>query len=195
MKNVLDPNKEILKHDGVLLADSTPVEVAKDKGNYLRGTLVETFADQITGSIPAEDTYLIKFHGTYQQDDRDQRIIRQEKKLEPAYSFMIRVRIPGGDLSSKAWLALDAISDEYGNKDFKLTTRQAVQFHGIIKFDLKQTIQAMDKALLDSIAGCGDVNRNVMCDPDPDASENSCAGFPLGEKDQRTSTSEISRLP
>lgn len=182
MKNVLDPSKEILKHQGVLLADSTPVEVAKDKGNYLRGTLVETFADEITGSIPAEDTYLIKFHGTYQQDDRDQRIVRQEKKLEPAYSFMIRVRIPGGDITSKAWLALDAISDEYGNEDFKLTTRQAVQFHGIIKFDLKQTIQAMDKALLDSIAGCGDVNRNVMCDPDPTESKIHAQVFPWAKK-------------
>ncbi len=182
MNNVLDPGKEILKHEGVLIADSNPVEIAKDKGNYLRGTLVETFADQITGSIPAEDTYLIKFHGTYQQDDRDQRIIRQQKKLEPAYSFMIRVRIPGGDLTSKAWLALDAISDEYGNHNFKLTTRQAVQFHGIIKFDLKQTIQAMDKALLDSIAGCGDVNRNVMCDPDPTQSEIHAQVYPWAKK-------------
>ncbi len=155
------------KHKQVVVAGSTEVETIKDKSNFLRGTLRESFADPITGAIADADTQLIKFHGTYQQDDRDQRLIRQEKKLEPAYSFMIRVRIPGGDLSAKQWLKLDDISDQFANGTLKLTTRQAVQFHGVIKFKLKETIQSMDDALLDSIAACGDVNRNVMCSPDP----------------------------
>lgn len=160
----------IQKHQETVIPGSTEVETYKDESNYLRGTLVESFADPITGCIAEADTQLIKFHGTYQQDDRDQRLIRQEKKLEPAYSFMIRVRVPGGDLTAKQWLKLDEISDDYANGTLKLTTRQAVQFHGIIKFKLKETIQAMDKALLDSIAACGDVNRNVMCSPDPSLS-------------------------
>lgn len=176
-------NTEVLKkHEGIVLSGSTEVETYKDESNYLRGTLRESFADQITGSIAEADKQLIKFHGTYQQDDRDQRLIRQEKKLEPAYSFMIRVRVPGGDLTAKQWLKLDQISDQYANGTLKLTTRQAVQFHGVIKFKLKQTIQAMDEALLDSIAACGDVNRNVMCSPDPSFSAVHSQVFPWAEK-------------
>ncbi len=159
-------------------ANGSDVERIKDNSNYLRGTLVESFANPLTGSISADDHQLIKFHGTYEQDDRDRRAERQNRKLEPAYSFMIRARIPGGDLSAAQWQAVDAISDQYGNHTFRLTTRQAVQFHGIIKFDLKQTIQAMDKALMDSIAGCGDVNRNVMCAPDPTLSSVHAQVFP-----------------
>lgn len=165
------------------IADNgTDVEHIKDRSDYLRGTLVESFNDPISSAIAESDTQLIKFHGTYQQDDRDQRLIRQEKKLEPAYSFMIRVRVPGGDLSSDQWIKLDDISDEYANSTLKLTTRQAVQFHGIIKFDLKKTIKAMDDALLDSIAACGDVNRNVMCSPDPSLSPLHEQVFPWADK-------------
>ncbi|MEZ5534606.1 MAG: NADPH-dependent assimilatory sulfite reductase hemoprotein subunit [Thiolinea sp.] len=163
-------------------ANGSDVERIKDNSNYLRGTLVESFANPLTGSISEDDHQLIKFHGTYEQDDRDRRLERQERKLEPAYSFMIRMRLPGGELSAKQWLACHDISEQYGDKTFRLTTRQAVQFHGIIKFNLKQTIQAMDKALLDSIAGCGDVNRNVVCAHDPALSPLHAQVFPWAKK-------------
>lgn len=165
---LLTPTK---KTPGRVAPGSTDVETFKDESHYLRGTLVDSFANPITGSITEADTQLIKFHGAYQQDDRDQRLRRQEKKLEPAYSFMIRMRMPGGELTADQWKKVDQISDTYGNGTIKLSSRQAVQFHGIIKFNLKKSIQMMDEALLDSIAGCGDVNRNVMCTPDPSLSE------------------------
>jgi len=161
------PNKKI---PGVVAPGSTDVENFKENSDYLRGSLVESFANPLTGSITEADTQLIKFHGAYQQDDRDQRLRRQEKKLEPAYSFMIRMRMPGGELTAAQWQKIDEISNTYGNETIKLSSRQAVQFHGIIKFDLKKSIQMMNDALLDSIAGCGDVNRNVMCTPDPSLS-------------------------
>ncbi|PWQ94356.1 NADPH-dependent assimilatory sulfite reductase hemoprotein subunit [Leucothrix pacifica] len=159
------------KTPGVVAPGSSDVETFKDDSDYLRGSLVESFANPLTGAITEADTQLIKFHGAYQQDDRDQRLRRQEKKLEPAYSFMIRMRMPGGELTADQWKKIDEISNTYGNETIKLSSRQAVQFHGIIKFDLKKSIQMMDEALLDSIAGCGDVNRNVMCTPDPSLSK------------------------
>lgn len=169
-------------HEQQLIEGSSEVEIAKDKSNYLHGTIEETFADRITASIPADDTFILKFHGTYQQDDRDLRDMRREKKLEPAYSFMTRMRVPGGELSAKQWIASDDIATNFGNNTMKLSTRQAVQFHGFIKYDLKKAIQAMDKALLDSIGGCGDVNRNVMCDPDPSNAEVHAQVFPWAKK-------------
>lgn len=166
----------------VLASNASAVERIKDGSNYLRGRLVEDFQNPLTGAISEDSVQLVKFHGAYQQDDRDARLRRQEKKLEPAYEFMIRMRVPGGDLSAQQWLAVDDIATQYGNGSLRITTRQAVQFHGIIKFDLKQTIQAMDKALLDSIAGCGDVNRNVMCTPDPSLSALHAQVFPWAQK-------------
>ncbi len=179
-KTLVKPLPEI--HQGELIEGSSEVEVAKDKGNYLRGTIETAFADRITASIPDNDTYLLKFHGTYQQDDRDLRELRRDKKLEPAYSFMTRMRVPGGELTAKQWIASDNIATQYGNNTMKLSTRQAVQFHGFIKYDLKKAIQAMDKALLDSIGGCGDVNRNVMCDPDPSNADVHAQVFPWAKK-------------
>jgi len=169
-------------HRDKLIEGSSEVEVAKDKGNYLRGIIEQAFADRITASIPAEDTFLLKFHGTYQQDDRDVRDVRREKKLEPAYSFMTRMRLPGGELTAKQWLVSDDIASQYGNGTMKLSTRQAIQFHGFIKYDLKKAIQAMDAALLDSIGGCGDVNRNVMCDPDPSNADIHAQIYPWAKK-------------
>ena len=169
-------------HEQKLIEGSSEVELAKDKSNYLHGTIEETFEDRITSSIPDDDTFILKFHGTYQQDDRDVRDIRREKKLEPAYSFMTRMRVPGGELTAKQWVASDDIATQYGNGTMKLSTRQAVQFHGFIKYDLKKAIQAMDAALLDSIGGCGDVNRNVMCDPDPTNADIHAQVFPWAKK-------------
>src|SRR5206468_9682779 len=113
------------------------------------------------------DTTLIKFHGTYQQDDRDIREERRQEKLEPAYSFMIRTRLPGGLVSPQQWLKLDRIATQYANGTLRLTTRQAFQFHGVIKRELKSTLQAINAALIDTVAACGDVNRNVMVAANP----------------------------
>ena len=147
------------------------LERIKYESNYLRGTLVESLADPITGSMAFADTQLSKFHGMYQQFDRDLEKERKRQKLEPAYSFLIRVRVPGGIVTPKQWLQMDWISEEYANHTLKLTTRQAFQLHGVIKSNLKKTIQAMNAELMDTIAACGDVNRNVMCHPNPAESE------------------------
>ena len=147
------------------------VEKLKYDSNYLRGTLVESLANPITGSIASGDTQISKFHGMYQQFDRDLEKERKRQKLEPAYSFLIRVRIPGGVVTPKQWLQMDNLSEQYANHTLKLTTRQAFQLHGVIKTNLKKTIQGMNAALMDTIAACGDVNRNVMCHPNPAESE------------------------
>jgi sulfite reductase (NADPH) hemoprotein beta-component len=110
---------------------------------------------------------LIKFHGSYQQDDRDLREERRRQKLEPAYSFMIRTRLPGGVCSPQQWLALDEIARRYANGTLRLTTRQAFQFHGVIKTELKATMAAINASLIDTIAACGDVNRNVLASANP----------------------------
>tara|TARA_R110002096_G_scaffold273422_9_gene467278 strand:- start:17581 stop:19422 length:1842 start_codon:yes stop_codon:yes gene_type:complete len=146
-------------------------ETIKVSSNYLRGTVIEGLADLSTGALSKEDTQLTKFHGIYQQDDRDLRRERRKAKKEPAYSFMIRVRVPGGVCSSEQWLEMDRLAGDYANHTIKLTTRQAFQFHGVIKGNLKTTIREINDALLDTIAACGDVNRNVMCNPNPHQSE------------------------
>lgn len=138
------------------------VETIKTNSNFLRGTLKESLADEITGSIAPDDTQLIKFHGSYQQTDRDLDEERKRQKLEPLYSFMIRARVPAGVSTAQQWLALDQLADRYGNGTLKLTTRQAFQLHGVIKKNLRQTMKGINDVLLDSIAACGDVNRNVM---------------------------------
>ncbi len=146
-------------------------EGIKDASNYLRGTLLEGLADLSTGSLSKDDQQLTKFHGFYQQDDRDIRAERRKKKLEPAYSFMIRLRMPGGKVTPEQWLRMDELAHDYANGALKLTTRQAFQLHGVIKTNLKQTIYEINQILLDTKAACGDVNRNVMCNPNPYQSE------------------------
>ena len=145
----------------------SPFETLKENSNCLRGTIAESLTDPLTGALRADDQVLIKFHGTYQQQDRDLDDKRRHQKLEPLYSFLIRVRVPGGVLTKQQWLDLDALTDLYGDKTMKLTTRQTVQFHGVFKRNLKKTIQEINKSLLDTIAACGDVNRNVMCSANP----------------------------
>lgn len=147
------------------------VERIKKESNYLRGTLKETMEDRITAGIPEDDNRLMKFHGSYLQDDRDLRAERQKQKLEPAYQFMIRVRTPGGVATPEQWLAMDELARKYANGTLKLTTRQAFQFHGVLKWNMKKTLQAINDALLTTLAACGDVNRNVMCNPNPYQSE------------------------
>jgi sulfite reductase (NADPH) hemoprotein beta-component len=146
-------------------------EYIKIESNYLRGTIAEGLADLSTGSMVEDDQQLLKFHGTYQQDDRDIRAGRRKNKLEKAYSFMIRIRVPGGVATSHQWLETDRLATQFANGTIKLTTRQAFQFHGIIKTNLKRTIAEINQAAMDTIAACGDVNRNVMCNPNPYLSE------------------------
>jgi sulfite reductase (NADPH) hemoprotein beta-component len=142
-------------------------ERIKEASRYLRGTLAEGLAEEITGAIVEDDQQLVKFHGMYLQDDRDLRGERGRKKMEKAFSFMIRVRIPGGVLKPSQWLALDDIARNYANGTMRITTRQTIQLHGVIKSNLKQAIARIDAALLTTIAACGDVNRNVICNPNP----------------------------
>ncbi len=146
------------------------VESIKTGSNHLRGTLLDSLADAATGALADDDTQLSKFHGIYQQDDRDTRDERRKRFLAPDHSFMIRARVPGGVCTPEQWLAMDAIATTLANDSLRLTTRQAFQFHGVLKGDLKPSLQAIDRVLMDTLAACGDVNRNVMCTPLPELS-------------------------
>jgi len=142
-------------------------ERIKAKSNYLRGTIVEGLADPVTGAISDDDNKLLKFHGSYLQDDRDLREERRQQKLEPAYAFMLRARLPGGVVTPAQWLVFDRIAQEYANGTLRITTRQTFQWHGIIKRKLKPTIAAIHDALAGTIAACGDVVRNVVSTANP----------------------------
>jgi sulfite reductase (NADPH) hemoprotein beta-component len=142
-------------------------EALKEHSAYLRGTIPEGLADPVTGAVSPQDAKLLKFHGTYQQDDRDLRNERLRQKLEPAYSFMVRVRMPGGICLPQQWLQLDELACLYGHHSLRITTRQTFQFHGVFKWHLKATIAGINRALLSTIAACGDVNRNVVCHNNP----------------------------
>tara|TARA_R110002050_G_scaffold25604_1_gene68153 strand:+ start:29221 stop:30921 length:1701 start_codon:yes stop_codon:yes gene_type:complete len=142
-------------------------EYIKDKSDFLRGTIKDSLKNPLTGALLPDDVKLIKYHGSYQQYDRDTESERKQKKLEPLFQFMVRVRAAGGVTTPQQWLTLDELSDTYGNGTIKLTTRQSFQFHGILKRGLKPTIQAVNDTLLSTLATCGDVNRNVMCNPNP----------------------------
>jgi sulfite reductase (NADPH) hemoprotein beta-component len=137
------------------------VERIKRESRGLRGSIQESLTDAITGQVREDDTQVVKFHGMYQQDDRDVREERAKKKLENLYSFMIRLRLPGGVLSAEQWLATHHIAGEHSTGVIKITTRQTIQLHGILKSHIKPTIQSFNAARLDSIATCGDINRNV----------------------------------
>jgi sulfite reductase (NADPH) hemoprotein beta-component len=143
------------------------VEKIKKESKGLRGTLKESLLDEHTGAIREPDQALIKFHGMYMQDDRDRREERAEKKLERAYSYMIRLRLPGGFLSAQQWIALHEVTEAYTSGVIKITTRQTIQLHGILKHHIKPTIKDFNTVKLDSIAACGDVNRNVVASAHP----------------------------
>src|SRR5450432_97171 len=146
------------------------IEKVKLASDALRGTIKEGLADEITGAISEDDKALIKFHGMYIQDDRDRREERAEKKLERLYSYMIRLRLPGGLLSAAQWLATQNIAGEHSTGVIKITTRQTIQLHGLYKSHIKPTIQAFDQAKLHSIDTCGDINRNVISAAHPQQS-------------------------
>ncbi len=145
----------------------TEVEHIKARSRHLRGTIEEGLKDPTTGALHPDDTQLTKFHGFYQQDDRDLRDERRHQKLEPLYSFMLRARVPGGVIAAEQWKAIDAISRELTGGGIRLTTRQTFQYHGILKRNVKPLIQGINQAMIDSIAACGDVNRNVLCNTNP----------------------------
>ncbi|KAF8630759.1 hypothetical protein AX17_005354 [Amanita inopinata Kibby_2008] len=165
-------------------AEPEPItnEHIKAASGYLRGTIAEGLEDTSTGALSQSDTQLTKFHGIYQQDDRDIRDERQVQGVEPAYSFMIRVRMPGGVCKPDQWLQMDQMSDEHGSGTFKITTRQTFQFHGVIKKHLKPAIQDINRVLLDTLAACGDVNRNVICSSIPTLSKLHAQVFELAKE-------------
>jgi sulfite reductase (NADPH) hemoprotein beta-component len=143
------------------------VEKIKMASDGLRGTLKESLHDELTGSLREDDQSLVKFHGMYQQDDRDRREERSAKKLEWLYSYMIRLRLPGGFITPEQWVGLHNIAGDHATGVVKITTRQTIQLHGILKSHVKPTIQAFNTIHLDSISACGDVNRNVVCGAHP----------------------------
>lgn len=146
----------------------SPIESIKTNSRGLRGTLKESIElDNHTGNVRSDDEALVKFHGMYVQDDRDRRAERAAKKLDKLYSFMIRLRIPGGVIAAEKWRAIHETSEQYGTGVLKITTRQTIQLHGIIKHQLRPTLQSFDRAALDAIAACGDVNRNVIASSHP----------------------------
>ncbi|HEX6617739.1 MAG TPA: NADPH-dependent assimilatory sulfite reductase hemoprotein subunit, partial [Gemmatimonadales bacterium] len=147
------------------------VELAKRQGRHLRGTIAETLASDRT-HFGHDDLQLLKFHGTYQQDDRDARRELEAAGRDKAWQFMVRVAVPAGAVTAEQYLALDRLAEEHGNGTLRVTTRQGFQFHGVLKGDLKRTIAGVDEMLLTTISACGDVQRNVM----------GCAA-PLGDAD------------
>ena len=142
-------------------------ESIKEESDYLRGTIAESLSDTTTGAISPNDSQLTKFHGTYLQDDRDKRSALIKEKKEKAFSFMIRVRVPGGVCTPAQWIGINRLSNEFADGTLKLTTRQAFQLHGVLKGNLKQTMKEINDTLLDTLAACGDVNRNVMSPSNP----------------------------
>ncbi len=149
------------------LGELSANERIKDQSRQLRGTLDESLADPLTGAVSEADTQLTKFFGIYQQDDRDLRDERRRAKLEPRYQFMVRLRLPGGVCTPQQWLALDALARENADGTLRITCRQTFQFHGIRKRNLKRHIRGIAAAGLDTIAACGDVNRNVIATANP----------------------------
>jgi sulfite reductase (NADPH) hemoprotein beta-component len=147
-----------------------PNEGIKAESHLLRGTIAQEMADTSTGAISEQNAQLTKFHGLYLQDDRDQRLALKKAGKEKAYSFMLRLRLPGGRATPQQWLVLDRLADEAASPSLRLTTRQTFQFHGVLKGNVKKIIKGMHKVLIDSIAACGDVNRNVMTSPNPERS-------------------------
>ncbi|PNH77618.1 assimilatory sulfite reductase (NADPH) hemoprotein subunit [Vibrio diazotrophicus] len=157
---------------GEVLGPLSDNERLKRESNFLRGTIEQDLQDRITGGFTADNFQLIRFHGMYQQDDRDIRNERTKQKLEPLHNVMLRARMPGGIIQPKQWLAIDKFATEhtmYGS--IRLTTRQTFQFHGVLKPNIKLMHQTLNSIGIDSIATAGDVNRNVLCTSNPVESE------------------------
>ncbi|MBX9701984.1 MAG: NADPH-dependent assimilatory sulfite reductase hemoprotein subunit [Acetobacteraceae bacterium] len=144
------------------------VEVSKLASRGLRGDIAEQLAARDPRGGISENAYnLLKFHGTYEQFDRDTATARKQRGEDKEWQFMARVRIPGGALAAAQYLALDALADRYGNSTLRITTRQAIQFHTILRENLAPVIRGVDQTLLTTMAACGDVVRTVACTPAP----------------------------
>ena len=157
-------------------------EIIKANSHFLRGTIVESLRNPITASVADADNALLKFHGTYMQDNRDIREERARQRLEPAFDFMIRIRAPGGVITPKQWLELDHLAHKYAGSQMRITTRQSLQFHGVTKWELRQTMHDINQTLLTTLAACGDINRNVMCAPNPHQSEVHAQAFEIARQ-------------
>ncbi|WP_034916604.1 assimilatory sulfite reductase (NADPH) hemoprotein subunit [Erwinia sp. 9145] len=162
------------KHPGPLVVEGklTDAERLKKESNFLRGTIADDLQDGLTGGFTGDNFLLIRFHGMYQQDDRDIRAERAEQKLEPRHAMMLRCRLPGGIITPKQWLGIDKFAADntiYGS--IRLTNRQTFQFHGILKGNVKPAHQMLNEVGLDSLATANDVNRNVLCSSNPVESE------------------------
>ncbi|HAV65014.1 MAG TPA: NADPH-dependent assimilatory sulfite reductase hemoprotein subunit [Verrucomicrobiales bacterium] len=136
-------------------------EVIKTAIPTLAGNISATLDNTETDQFEADDQQFLKFHGIYQQDDRDLR------KTGKKYIMMIRGRIPGGVMTSKQWQVFDDLADDSGNGTLRVTTRQSIQFHGVVKGRLRQLVKRINDSLLSTLAACGDVNRNVLAPPTP----------------------------
>src|SRR5947199_792119 len=136
-------------------------EGLKEANPLLTGTIASTLADASAERFSDDDYEFLKFHGIYQQDDRDQR------KVAKHYMLMVRTKFPGGVLTGPQYLVCDQLASQYGNNTLRITTRQDFQFHGIVKSNLRQTMKKLNEALVSTVAACGDVERNVMAPPTP----------------------------
>src|SRR5262245_12454156 len=144
----------------------SPVELIKEQSRQLRGGLAEELGKD-SDHFSDQDKQLLKFHGSYQQDDRDARKDRQKEGAGKAYNFMVRCKIPGGKLTPAQYLAIDDLAGRYANGTLRITSRQGIQLHGVLKSRLQETIAGINQCLLTTLGACGDVNRNVMCSPAP----------------------------
>src|SRR5438309_44768 len=149
-----------------MIATAVPAKLTRNEGlkagnSSLAGTIAQTLADPGLERFSDDDYEFLKFHGIYQQDDRDQR------KAGKHYMFMVRTKFPGGVLGATQYLGCDRLATQYGNNTLRITTRQDFQFHGIVKSNLRQTMKELNQALVSTIAACGDVERNVMAPPTP----------------------------
>ncbi len=142
-------------------------ERIKQASDNLRGSLRESVENEITGNLYEDDVALVRFHGMYVQDDRDRRDVRASKKLERLYSFMIRLRLPGGVLQPRQWIDLHDVAGKNSTGIIKITTRQTIQLHGVLKTKVKPTLKSFREAAMTTIATCGDINRNVLCTSHP----------------------------
>ncbi len=158
------------------------MEHLKARSRYLRGSLAEDMADPLTGGVSEDSAQLLKFHGMYLQDDRDLRPERTKKKLEKAFGFMIRIRLPGGVITPRQWLALDEVARVYAGETLRLTTRQTFQMHGVLKFNVKTALKAINAAALDTIAACGDDTRGVMAVSNPHQSKIHAEAYDLARR-------------
>src|SRR5208283_3749520 len=136
-------------------------ESLKETSPALAGAIAQTLADAQTDCFSEDDVQFLKFHGIYQQDDRDLR------KTGKKYMFMVRGRIPGGVMTPEQWCIFDDLASQYGNNTLRITTRQSIQFHGVVKSGLRALIKKINESLLSTLAACGDVNRNVLAPPTP----------------------------